>query len=69
VIPAHLAKYEHAHPRLTALALLQYVRYLAEPRTAGYTREAYEAELERIHGSVCTAIRMLGSEPGPKGRP
>ena len=67
--PAHLAKYEHAHPRLTAIAILQWIRYMAEPRTPGFSAESYAGELERIHSSACSAIRMLGHEPNPPGRP
>jgi hypothetical protein len=60
-------------PRLDALAMLNYIRYLSEPRTTqglGYlTVEMYEHEMTRIHSTAISAIRHLGSEPGPDGHP
>jgi hypothetical protein len=74
MIPAHLSHNfpPLGHPRLDALALLNYIRYLSEPRgpgtSVGYLRpDAYEHEMSRIHGTAIAAIRMLGSEPGPDG--
>jgi hypothetical protein len=67
MIPAHI--HTTNHPRLTAISLLNYIRYLAEPRPPGLSVEQYEQELTRIHSTAVAAIRMLGHEPGPAGAP
>lgn len=73
MIPRHLVEYppsaiyEHEHPRLKTIEMLNYIRYLAEPRVGTFTQEAWQGEMERIHLTACEAIRQLGSEPGPAG--
>lgn len=76
MIPEHLAEWskptgimDDPHPRLKTIELLNYIRYLAEPRVGNFNMEGWEGEMARIHSTANAAIRMLGSQPGPTGTP
>jgi hypothetical protein len=75
MIPAHIRHhfprglFADLHPRMLTLEMLNYIRYLAEPRPGTFTQEAWQHEMERIRGTACAAIEFMGSEPGKPGSP